>query len=431
MLNVTQRFFEKYNKIPTKSVLELSLEKDNSISDDEYSNGMEFIQTLTNTGEDFSWLVDQSEIFCKERSLFNALQQSLKIKENSEKPIEERDKKIKDVGVLPEILSEALSVCFDKSVGHDYLEDYEDRYSVYHDKNTKIRFDIEILNRITKGGIESKTLNLLQAGVNTGKSMGLCHLAASYLNAGHNVLYISMEMGEIQGVAKRIDANLLDTTLDNLDELDETTYINRVKRIKDKITGKLVIKQYPTGSAHVGHFKALLNELQQKKDFKPNIVIIDYLGICASARINGYSENSYHMVKTIAEELRGMAIEYDVAIWSAAQTTRGAWGQGDMDMADIAESAGLAATADFILGIIETEETIASGQQMFKQLKSRYGNKDINNKFMIGVDKGRQKWYETDDFSATHTTEAEEKKADVASHTKTHTQVDDASQWNF
>lgn len=392
-----EKFFNRYNKLPTTAVLNLAIEKDSRFTEDEYKRAEELLPHLENPGvEDLKWLIDETENFCKQKSVFNALTEAIRIKENFDKPAEQRNKKIPDIEFLPELLSTSLNVSFDKSVGHDYFEDYTKRWDVYHSKETKIPFDIDILNRITKGGVEYKTLNIIMAGVNVGKSLGLCHLAAAYLSKGYNVLYISMEMGEIGGVAKRIDANLMNMTMDNITEIDPGTYKTRIARLRENIVGNLIIKQYPTAAAHVGHFKALINELKQKKNFVPQIVIIDYLGICASTRVAGYSENSYHLVKCVAEEIRGMAIELDVCVWSAAQTNRGAWGESDIDMADVAESAGLPATCDFMLGVIETEDTIKRGQQMFKQIKSRYGNKDIYTKFMIGVDKDRQKWYDTE-----------------------------------
>jgi hypothetical protein len=267
---------------------------------------------------------------------------------------------------------------------------------------------------------------------NTGKSLGLCHLAASYVAMGHDVLYISMEMGEIQGVAKRIDANMFNMNIEHVMNLDPGTYNTRIKRVKENVTGKLVIKQYPTGAAHVGHFKALLNELKMKKNFKPRIIMVDYLGIMASTRIKGYSENTYSLVKSIAEELRGFAIENDLCIWSAAQTTRGAWGNSDIEMGDTAESAGLPATVDLLLGGLETEETIALGQQMFKQLKSRYGNKDIFTKFMIGVDKDKQKWYDVAEFTRTPRSTSEEQRAVVPSKVQPlKNKKIDVSGWDF
>ena len=426
------KFFEKYNKLPTPAVLAVALERDSKVNELEYSEGMDFIKSLSPDISATPWLVDETEKFCKERALYNALSSALEIKENSEKAIDQQNKKLLDVNAIPGLLQEALGVSFDKNVGHDYFEDAEKRWAVYHDKQAKIPFDIDILNTITNGGVEYKTLNVLLMGVNVGKSIGLCHLAAAYVAAGHDVLYISMEMGEIQGVAKRVDANLFNMNIENVMNLDPGTYNSRIKRLKDNITGKLVIKQYPTGAAHVGHFKALLNELKMKKNFKPRIIMVDYLGIMASTRIKGYSENTYSLVKSIAEELRGFAIEQDACVWSAAQTTRGSWDNSDINMSDTAESAGLPATVDLLLGGIETEETIALGQQMFKQLKSRYGNKDINTRFMIGVDKDKQKWYDVAEFTTkTVQSTSEQQKAAVPTMAGIKTKKVDVSGWDF
>lgn len=424
-------FFTKYNKLPTPAVLTIALEKDTKISEDDYSTGVAFVNSLTELPSETRWLVDETEVFCKQRALYNALASALEIKENSEKPLDQQNKKIPEVTAIQDLLSNALSVSFDKSVGHDYFEDADKRWDVYHNKETKIPFDIDILNKITHGGVEYKTLNIIMAGVNVGKSMGLCHLAAAYMSMGHDVLYVSMEMGEIQGVAKRIDANLFNMNLDDIGNLDPGSYHSRIKRLKENVTGKLIIKQYPTGNANVGHIKALLNELRQKKKRNPRIIMVDYLGIMSSMRIRGYSENSYALVGAIAEELRGLAIEEDLCIWSAAQTNRGAWGNSDVEMADVAESAKLPATCDFLLGVVETEETIALGQQMFRQIKSRYGNKDIYPRFMVGVDKGKQKWYDVQEFSRTPREPQEQQQATVPSPVTHKKRVVDVSQWDF
>jgi len=393
-------FFNKYNKVPTAAVLKLALEKDTTLREDEYSSGLEMIESFQNTGEDLNWLLDETEKFCKNKSIYNALHESLAIKENSELPIERQNKKLPDIGMIPELLSNALAVTFDNSVGHDYFEDSEERWKVYHNRETKIPFRLDVLNRITKGGVEFKTLNIILAGVNVGKSLGLCHLAADYISQGYNVLYISMEMSEIVGVAKRIDANLFNMKLGDLENLDPGTYNKRVKRLRENITGKLVIKEYPSTSAHVGHFRALLTELKQKKNFVPQVIMLDYLGECASSTMK-YSENSYAYVKRIAQEVRGLAQEQDLCIWTAAQLNRTGFNSSDVDMADTADSFGLPAVADFMLAVIETDEFIAMGQQMFKQIKSRYGNKDINTRFMMGVDKDKQQWFEVTDINNT------------------------------
>lgn len=367
-----------------------------NISEDEYVEVNEKIDQFHNVPEDLNWLVSETEEFCQRQAMYNALHESIIIKENFEKPVEQRDKRIKDIGMIPEIMKSALSVCFDTSVGHDYFADWEIRWQKYIERVNKIPCGIHMLNKITGGGVERATLNIILAGVNVGKSLALCHLAADYLMKGLNVLYISMEMSE-EMVAKRIDANILDISMDDFDTLTLNSFESRLSKKKAMANvGKLIIKRYPTASAHVGHFNALMSELKTKKDFKADIVIVDYLGICASSRIRGGSENSYHYVKSIAEELRGFAVEHDVVLWSAAQTTRAAWDASDINMSDTAESAGLPATCDFLIAVMETDETVEMGQQRVKQIKSRYGDKTINQSFMIAVDKGKQRWTDVD-----------------------------------
>lgn len=387
-------FSDKYNKRPDVSVLKILLNKDTTLDDGTFTAVQTTLDALDVAQPDISqtkFLIDETENFCKQRAVFNALKKSIEIKENSDLPIDRRNRKLQDVGAIPDLLRDALSICFDTTVGHNYLEDWEKRYDSYHDKNAKVPFDIDILNKVTKGGAEYKTLNMLIAGSNVGKSLGLVHLAAGYLTQGYDVLYVSMEMSE-ESVAKRIDANLLGISLDDLENTPKGMYKAKVETLKEKVVGRLYVKQYPTGSANVGHFRALLSELSIKQGFVPKIIIVDYLGICSSIRIGFGGENSYGYVKAIAEELRGLAIETNTCIWSAAQTTRGQWDKSDMDMSDVAESAGLVHTADFMLGIVETEELAAMGQQMFKQIKSRYGDKSKFSRFFIGVNKGHQRW---------------------------------------
>lgn len=392
-------FGDKYNKRPDSTVLGLLLEKDTTLNDGIYETLSAQITNLKNAGPDLSltdFMVNETESFCKQQALYNALKDALEIKANSELTPDKRNRKLPDIGAIPDILRDALGVCFDTSVGHNYIEDWETRYNSYHDKALKIPFDIEILNKITKGGAEYKTLNLILAGSNAGKSLGLCHLAAGYLAQGLNVLYISMEMSE-EAIGKRIDANLLNVSMDDLDAIPKEIFGQRIEKLKEKSVGKLFFKQFPTGGGHVGHFRTLLQELRTKKNFVPNVIIIDYLGICASSRIGYGGENSYGYVKAIAEEIRGLAIETNTCIWSAAQTTRGQWEKSDIDMGDTAESAGLVHTADFILGVVETEALAQQGQQMFKQVKSRYGDKSKWSRFFMAVDKGLQRWSELPD----------------------------------
>lgn len=394
LFNYIKYFGDKHNKRPDATVLKILLEKDNNLNDGVHSSLSGQIDALETKRPDLaqtSFITEETEGWCKQQALYNALSNALQIKSNAELPAERRNKKLPDVGAIPELMRDALGVCFDTSVGHNYLNDWETRYDSYHNKEAKIPFDIDILNRVTKGGAEYKTLNLILAGSNAGKSLGLCHLAAGYLNQGLNVLYISMEMSE-EAIGKRIDANLLNVSMDDLDAIPKAMFGKKIAKLKEKVVGNLFFKQFPTGAAHVGHFRTLLQELKTKQNFVPQIIIIDYLGICASQRIGYGGENSYGYVKAIAEEIRGLAIETNTCVWTAAQTTRGSWEKSDIDMGDTAESAGLVHTADFILGIVETEALAQQGQQMFKQVKSRYGDKTKWSRFFLAVDKGLQRW---------------------------------------
>lgn len=391
-------YHNEHKGIPTKNALIIKLESLRHISQDEFDKSKDLISKLETTPDDFSWLISETEKYCKDKAIYNATSLAIEIQENASLPLNEQNKKLPAVGAIPDILQRAIALSFDTTVGHDFMEDYEERWRLYKEKSMKIPFGIKILDMITKGGVEKKTLNLLLAGVNVGKSLGLCQLASSYLQQGKNVLYISMEMAE-HNVAKRIDANLIDVSMDDIDDgiITYSTYKARMEGLSKKGLGTLKIKQFPTGAASVDNFRALLNELKLKKGWKPDIIIVDYLGIMASSRIKIYSENSYTLVKAIAEELRGLAIEEDVVVWSAAQTTRGGWDSSDVNMSDIAESAGLAATADFILALMETPELAELGQQLFKQIKSRYGDKNKYNKFNMLVDKGKQRWKQIED----------------------------------
>lgn len=412
--NLIKKHVDEYNNIPSKTALGIALDKTN-LNQVEYEATKELINKLSSKPEDLQWLTKETETYCKDKAMYNAISKSIEIQENAQKPVGERDKRLPDVGAIQDLMAEALAITFDASVGHDWFEDYERRYLMYQAKANKIPFNIEILNIITKGGAELGTLNVLMAGVNVGKSLGLCSLAADYLTQGKNVLYISMEMAE-HVCAKRIDANLLDVSLDEIDDgnISFAEYKARMERVKSKGIGRLIIKQYPTCGANANHFNALLNELKLKKNFKADVIIVDYLGICASTRVRG-TENSYVLVKAIAEELRGLAVQHNVIMWTGAQTTRGAWDASDIDMADVAESAGLPATADFMLAVIETEELAQMGVQMMKQIKSRYGDKNYINKFNVGVKKGNQRWY------------AVENESNTQSKAKTVTQVEGAA----
>lgn len=386
---------DEYKRRATPEVLKVSLESMTGISEYDYGEMQQIVEGLDlNPNQDLRWLVDETEKYCIEQSTFNALTEALAIQENASKPFDQRNKRMKPIGAIPDLMREALAVCFDTSVGHDYFEDWEPRYKSYIEKAAKLPFKMNILNKITQGGIERSTLNLLLAGSNVGKSLALCHLATEYLLQGYNVLYISMEMSEA-AVSKRIDANLMDISMDDFDTITEKSYGTKIQNLSKKTQGKLFVKQFPTAGANVTHFNALMHELRTKKDVVPDIVIIDYLGICASSRVAS-SENTYVHVKAIAEEIRGFAVEHNVGVWSAAQTTRSAWDASDMGMGDIAESAGLAHTADLILGIMETEETVALGQQRVKQIKSRYADRNHDQTFMIAVNKGKQRWGDVD-----------------------------------
>lgn len=398
VFNIITRYQEEHKSIPSKNAMIINLESMTKISQDEFDRAKDLINSLETTPEDLSWLVQETEKYCKDKAIYNATSRAIEIQENAFLPRDEQDKRLPDVGAIPELLQKAISISFDTAVGHDFFEDYEARWMSYREKLAKIPFGIKILDMITKGGVEKKTLNLIMAGVNVGKSLGLCQLAASYMTQGKNVLYVSMEMSQ-EMVAKRIDANLLDVSMDDIDDgvITYSTYKSRIEALNNKGLGKLIVKQFPTGGASVNHINALLNELWTKKQWKPDVIIVDYLGIMASSRIKVYSENSYTLVKAIAEELRGLAIEHDVPVWSAAQTNRNGWESSDISMADIAESAGLAATADFILAVMETPDLAELGQQLFKQIKSRYGDKNKFNKFTMIVEKDKQRWLQTED----------------------------------
>lgn len=401
LFNTFKKHVDEYHSVPSVTALNLALENA-SISEVEFSGSKSLLDGLANTPEDHTWLVKETEKYIQKTAMYNATSRIIEIQTNADLPEGKRDKRLPDVGAIPDIMRDALSVSFDSNLGHDWLDDYEARWLTYQNKTRKIPFKLNILNRITKGGAEFGTLNVLMAGVNVGKSLGLCSLAADYIQMGYDVLYISMEMAE-EVCAKRIDANLIDVSLDDIDDghLSYAEYKAKMEKWRGtKGLGRLKIKQYPTGGANANTFRAYLNELKLKGKFIPQIIIIDYLGICGSARIKQYTENSYTLVKAIAEELRGLAVETGTCLWTAAQVGRAAWDASDMNMSDIAESAGLPATADFMLAVIETEELAQQGTQLIKQIKSRYGDKNINSKFMLGVKKGNQRWYETEETRA-------------------------------
>ena len=381
-----QKFIDAYKKIPTKQSLEIDLDNRKDLTDDEYKTILEEIQNLENVDVDQDWLVNSTEKFCKDKAVYNAILKGISI-------IQGKDKKLSPEA-LPEILSEALSVGFDNHVGHDYIEDGESRFDFYRQKEEKIEFDLEFFNKITKGGLSNKTLNIALAGTGVGKSLFMCHHAAACLMQGKNVLYITLEMAE-ERIAERIDANLMNIPISDLETISKKMFTDRLEKIQKKTQGKLIIKEYPTAAAHSGHFRALINELALKKSFRPDIIFIDYLNICSSSRFKSNANvGSYFYVKAIAEELRGLAVENDVAIMSATQTTRGGFANSDVDLTDTSESFGLPATADLMFALINTEELEKLNQIMVKQLKNRYNDPGVNKRFVIGVDRSKMKLYD-------------------------------------
>ncbi len=383
-----QKFYSKYNDVPSREALQINVDERPDLSSTIYEEAAALIKSLGKIDNNQQWLLDETEKFCKDKAVYNAIMESIEI-------IDGKHKKKTD-GAIPELLSDALAVTFDTHIGHDFLEDSDDRYEFYHTREEKIPFDIEYLNKITQGGVTRKSLNILMAGTGVGKTIGMCHMAASNLTIGKNVLYVTMEMAE-ERIAERIDANLLDIELNRLKDLTKVMYDRKMEQLKQKVKGKIIIKEFPTSQAHTGHIRHLLNELSLKKDFKPDIIYVDYLNICASQRLVGsQSVNSYTYVKAIAEELRGLAVEYNVPIWSATQTTRSGFGNSDVGLEDTSESFGLPATADLFLALIQTEELEELNQVMVKQLKNRHGDIAINRRFVIGIDKPKMKWYDAE-----------------------------------
>ena len=381
-----QSFVDQYNDVPTKEILTIEIEKRKDINETTFKELTQVISYLDNEPVEFDWLVDTTEKWCKERAVYLALLESIAIADGGD------DKKTPDA--IPSILSDALAVSFDNNVGHDYLLDYEHRYEVYTTKEERMPFDLEFFNKITKGGLPNKTLNIALAGTGVGKSLFMCHHAASCLMQGKNVLYVTMEMAE-ERIAERIDANLLNIPIQDVSELPKQIFETKVTNLTQKTRGSLIIKEYPTASAHSGHFKSLLNELALKKSFRPDIIFIDYLNICASSRYRaGSNVNSYTVVKSIAEELRGLAVEAQVPIVSATQTTRSGYGSSDVELTDTSESFGLPATADLMFALISTDELESLGQIMVKQLKNRYNDLAINKRFVVGIDRAKMRLYD-------------------------------------
>ena len=379
-------YIKDYNSIPTKDALRLSLEESRSVSEEQFEVVSKTINELSydeKNSED--WLLDKTETFCQDKALYNAIRTSIGVMDSNDSKL--------DKGSIPKLLQDALGVSFDNSVGHDFLENVDERYEFYHRKEARIEFDIELLNTITKGGLPRKSLNIILAGTGVGKSLAMCHFAASNLMHGKNVLYITLEMAE-ERIAERIDANLLDASIDEIHMMPKDVFEKKVNRLKTKTPGKLIVKEYPTASAGSGHFRHLLNELKLKKNFSPDIIYVDYLNICTSSRIKANAmANSYTLIKSIAEELRGLAVEYDVPIVSATQTTRSGFSNSDVGLEDTSESFGLPATADFMFALIATEELEQLGQIMIKQLKNRWGDPNSNKRFVIGIDRSRMRFY--------------------------------------
>ena len=390
VFKLVKNHLENHNVLPTKEILLIELDNKDGMNQDAFEDVQKRINDILSHDEvtDQSWLLEQTEKFCQDKAIYNAVVDSIGILEGKDKNLTK--------GAIPELLSDALSVSFDPNVGHDYIDDVEARYDFYHKKEEKLEFDLEMFNKITKGGLPTKTLNICLAGTGVGKSLFMCHQAASCLTLNKNVLYITLEMAE-ERIAERIDANLIDVDLAQLTDLPKPIYLKKVEKIRNTTKGKLIVKEYPTASASTLHFKALLNELKLKRDFVPDIIFVDYLNICTSARIRqGSSVNSYTYVKAIAEELRGMAVEYDVPIVSATQTTRSGFTSTDLGLEDTSESFGLPATADFMFALISTEELEELNQILVKQLKNRYHDPTTNKKFIIGIDRAKMRLYDVE-----------------------------------
>ena len=392
------KYITKYNNLPTVEALTIEIDGRSNLSGDQHKKVTGLLDELNVTefdARDGVWLLDATEKFCQEKAIYNAIMESIQI-------LDESGNSKKEKGAIPDILSDALAISFDNHVGHDFIDDAETRYEFYHTVEKRIPFDLDYLNRITKGGLPEKTLNIILAGTGVGKSMFMCHCAAANLTIGKNVLYITLEMAE-ERIAERIDANLMNVDIDKLMALPKESYLKKIERLKEKTLGRLIIKEYPTASANVTHFKHLLNELKLKRQFVPDIIYIDYLNICASSRMRqGANVNSYSFIKAIAEELRGLAVEHKVPVISATQTTRGGYSNSDVDITDTSESFGLPATADFMIALIATEELTDLNQMMVKQLKNRYNNPDTNKRFMIGVDKAKMKLYDVEQTAQNH-----------------------------
>lgn len=387
------KYVAKYNGVPSLESFRISIqESDQNFSEEGFRHAMDILPDLFTRDDetDLDWLLNQTEKWCQDKALYNAVMESISIIDGKHQTLTKN--------ALPDILSKALAVTFDTNIGHDYLQDAEERYEFYHTVEERIPFDLEYLNKITKGGLPNKSLNIILAGTGVGKSLFMCHCAAAALSQGKNVLYVTMEMAE-ERIAERIDANLLDVSLDQITTLSKDMFVGKVQKLAEKTQGKLVIKEYPTSQAHAGHFRALLNELKLKKKFVPDIVFIDYLNICASSRVKtvGGAVNSYTFVKAIAEELRGLAVEFNLPIMSATQTTRSGYGSSDPGLEDTSESFGLPATADLMLALVSNDELNALNQVMVKQLKNRYSDPNMHKRFVVGIDRSKMKLFDIED----------------------------------
>ena len=385
-----KEYMEKYNVPPSKDALYIELENTDSLSEADYSNTVSQVEQLKQDDDvNEQWLIDKTEEFCQEKAVYNAIMESIHIIDGKSKS--------KTKQAIPQVLSEALAVSFDNHIGHDFIEDYQQRFDFYHHKEERVPFDLDYMNRITKGGLPRKSLNIILAGTGVGKSLAMCHFAASNMMEGKNVLYITMEMAE-EKIAERIDANLLNVKVDELVNLPKDMYDKKINDLRQRTPGRLIIKEYPTASAHAGHFRHLINELKIKRNFTPDIIYIDYLNICSSSRTKaiGGTINSYTFIKAIAEELRGLAVEKNVPIVSATQTTRSGFNSSDLGLEDTSESFGLPATADFMFAIINSDEMEQLGQLMVKQLKNRYNDPTLFKRFVIGVDRAKMRLYDVE-----------------------------------
>ena len=388
VFNEIVNFVDKYKRIPTQISLEIEVESRKDLTEDQHKNIVEIIKTLDSTEVDMEWLVDTTEKFCKDKAIYNAIVEGISI-------IDGKDKN-RGADAIPNILTDALAVCFDNAVGHDYFDDSEKRFDFYHRVEERIPFDLDFFNKITKGGLPTKTLNIALAGTGVGKSLFMCHMAANCMSQGKNVLYITLEMAE-ERIAERIDANLMNVSMEDLHDLPKNMFDSKIESIAKKTNGKLIIKEYPTASAHSAHFRGLIKELAIKRSFKPDMIFIDYLNICASSRLKGASNvNSYTYIKSIAEELRGLAVECDVPIMSATQTTRSGFTSSDLGLEDTSESFGLPATADFMFALISNEELEGLNQIVVKQLKNRYNDPTVNKRFVLGIDRSKMRLYDVE-----------------------------------